>query len=568
MQVGCATAVVLASLVSVVLRRSVPIPIGLSPLDDGLFLRSAAAIVRGDWLGPYDNLTLSKGPAYPVFIALMHEVGWELKVGEQVTYLLAAAVLALAIWSATRRLVTSVAAYVVVALDPVSFNSQGAELIRDSWHASLGLLFPSAVFLALHLALTQRRWWAWAGAAVLAGISGGVYWLCREEGAAILPSIAVIVVGTPLLGGRAKGRGQGQGHEHGHGQEQRTPVGTIGRYGCALALVGITFLAPLLAVRGLNAEHYGVAITTDTTDGSFPAAYADWTRVGGAGAQHRVPITPAQRLAVYRVSPAAREIEPFLEAPDNPWGDPHLFSGAQTIWAIRDATTLAGQYSSAARSQAFFARLDAEINAGCDSGVLACSPRLPTPLQSLQRASPGDLTRVSGAITLSVLTGRGLLDRSTPRGSSVVSTRAGVAALVAGVPADDAGAAAQRAQFDATSWRLDVLGAAYGPLLVGLAVIAVVATSLGWWRMRRPRSPLLVLGLALAVGFVARTGLMALITVADYNATIARYQLASRSLLVGATVVGCAVALELLTDRRSASRSDRVSASRSSSGAS
>jgi len=539
-RVGCGTAVVLASLVSLVLRRSVPIPIGLSPLDDGLFLRGANAVVHGDWLGPYDNLTLSKGPAYPVFIALMHDVGWELKVGEQVTYLLAAAVLALAIWSATTRLTTSTAAYVIVALDPVSFNSQSAELIRDSWHASLGLLFPSAVFLALHLALTRRRWWSWACAAVLAGVSGGVYWLCREEGATIVPSIAVIVVGTPLLWGRAEG--------------QRVRLGTMGQYGCALALIGVTFVAPLFAVRALNAEHYGVTILTETTGGSFPSAYADWSRVGGASTEYRVPITKAQRLAVYRVSPAAREIEPFLESPDNPWGDPNLFSGAQTIWAIRDAATLAGQYSSAAQSQAFFARLDAEINSGCDTGVPACAPRLPTPLQSLQRASLGNMTRVSGTIMLSLLTGRGLLDQATPRGSSQVATRAGVAALVAGVPADETGATAQRAQFLATSWRLDVLGAVFGPLLVVLAVISVVAMCLGWWRMRWPRSPLLLLGLALVVGFVVRTVLMALITVADYNATIARYQLASRSLLVGAVVVGCAVVVDLLADRRSPTR--------------
>lgn len=210
-RVGCGVVVVLASVMSVVLRGSVPIPFGLSAQDDVLFLRSADAIVHGDWLGPYDSLTLSKGPAYPVFIAMMHDLGWQLKVGEQLTYLLAAAVLALAIWSTTRRLATSVAAFVVVALDPVSFDSQGAQLIRDNWQGSLGLLFVSAVFLALHLALTRRRWWSWAGAAILAGASGGVYWLCREEGATILPGIAIIVIGTPLLGPREGTAGAARG---------------------------------------------------------------------------------------------------------------------------------------------------------------------------------------------------------------------------------------------------------------------------------------------------------------------------------------------------------------------
>lgn len=540
-RVGYGVVVVLASVMSVVLRGSVPIPFGLSAQDDVLFLRSADAIVHGDWLGPYDSLTLSKGPAYPVFIAMMHDLGWQLKVGEQLTYLLAAAVLALAIWSTTRRLATSVAAFVVVALDPVSFDSQGAQLIRDNWQGSLGLLFVSAVFLALHLALTRRRWWSWAGAAILAGASGGVYWLCREEGATILPGIAIIVIGTPLLWGRARG--------------QQARLGALGRYGCALALVGVTFAAPIVAVRALNAQHYGVSIATETTEGSYPAAYADWTRVGGASTTHYVPITTAQRLAVYRVSPAAREIETFLEQPANPFYDPKRLTGAKTVWAIRDAAAHAGKYSSAAQAQAYFARLDAEINAGCDSGVLACAPRLPSSLQSVQRAPLGTVTRVSATMTYSVIIGRGLLDQATPRGASQEVTRAGVAALVAGVPADEAGATSQHAQFLAQTWRLNALGAVYGPLLVVLAVIALLAGLLGWWRMRWPQSPLLVLGLALAAGFVMRTLLMSLISVADYDAAIARYQLAGRFLFVGAVVVGCAAAVEMLADRRRSTRS-------------
>ena len=38
--------------------------------DDGLFMKLATHVVRGEWFGPYDQLTLSKGPAYPLFIAV------------------------------------------------------------------------------------------------------------------------------------------------------------------------------------------------------------------------------------------------------------------------------------------------------------------------------------------------------------------------------------------------------------------------------------------------------------------------------------------------------------------
>ena len=36
--------------------------IGSAAHDDQLFLKLADSIVRGAWLGPYDQLTLAKGP--------------------------------------------------------------------------------------------------------------------------------------------------------------------------------------------------------------------------------------------------------------------------------------------------------------------------------------------------------------------------------------------------------------------------------------------------------------------------------------------------------------------------
>ena len=39
------------------------------PHDDLLFVQHAAHIAAGNWLGPYDELTLVRPPGYPLFIA-------------------------------------------------------------------------------------------------------------------------------------------------------------------------------------------------------------------------------------------------------------------------------------------------------------------------------------------------------------------------------------------------------------------------------------------------------------------------------------------------------------------
>lgn len=143
----------LVSFVSVVLRMRVPITVGLSYYDDLLFLRSAGSLINHDWLGPFDNRTLAKGPSYPAFIAVAHWFGIPVKVGEQLTYLLACGCVAACIWIVSHRLVLATVAFSVLALDPINYNSPSAELVRDNWYASLGLLFPAAVFLALSMAM-------------------------------------------------------------------------------------------------------------------------------------------------------------------------------------------------------------------------------------------------------------------------------------------------------------------------------------------------------------------------------------------------------------------------------
>ena len=46
--------------------------VGGAPLDDELMFRAAGYISAGQWLGPYDYLTLSKNMFFAVWLALIH----------------------------------------------------------------------------------------------------------------------------------------------------------------------------------------------------------------------------------------------------------------------------------------------------------------------------------------------------------------------------------------------------------------------------------------------------------------------------------------------------------------
>src|SRR5215831_11380444 len=76
------------AILSVWLRMGVPVyAIGWARHDDALFVQLAYYLGAGRWLGPYDQLTLAKGMAYPAFIVAAFGIGIPLKIAEHILYL-------------------------------------------------------------------------------------------------------------------------------------------------------------------------------------------------------------------------------------------------------------------------------------------------------------------------------------------------------------------------------------------------------------------------------------------------------------------------------------------------
>src|SRR5688500_11594314 len=85
-------AIVVASLA---VRMAFPIQaFGAAGHDDLLFVRLAENLRKGDWLGGYDSLTLAKGAAFPMFMALNSLTPLPLKFTEHAAYLGACAAFA------------------------------------------------------------------------------------------------------------------------------------------------------------------------------------------------------------------------------------------------------------------------------------------------------------------------------------------------------------------------------------------------------------------------------------------------------------------------------------------
>jgi hypothetical protein len=536
--------VVVVALASVVLRRRVPLVLNVSGYDGLLFARNARSLESGDWLGTFTHLTLAKGPGYPIFMAVSHALGIELKVAEQLVYLAAVAAVALAVLAVSRRRWLATGTFVVLALDPANFGASSSDIVRDNLFASLGLLAVALGFLTTLGVVRGSRWWWVVLGAVGTGVAAALYWLTREEGATLLPTLGVVVVGVLLVAWWARRR---------HRPAPRIGRPAFAKAGVALVVTLLATIAPLALVRAENDVHYGAALDNDMAEGAFLRAYADWSRVEAGPRAYRIPITADQRAAVYAVSAAARELRPELEAPDNGWRyfgcvDTSVvcdFGGGWMVWALRDAAAASGHFTDDAAAQRFFARLSREIDAACDNGALSCAPSLPASLQPLQRAPRGLLAHSFLSLSKDLITAQGLYE--TPGGAADVTpeVRAEYVAAIDGIPVDSQAAAAQTAIFTERRWQYEVLGAVYRvllPLLVVAGVIGVVIGAVRTLRGRQAPSQLLVLALALAGGVAIRLFLLALVHTAEYDVAMARYELPGYFLLTAFGVVGIAAA--------------------------
>jgi len=132
--------------------------VGPSPHDDHLFLNLASSLVSGRWLGTYNDLTLAKGPFYPMWIAASFAFGVPLLFSEHLLYVFACAVFVRALTPVLRALSSQLALFAVLLFCPASFaDGSISNVVRESIYPSLTLIVLGSAFA---LALRIKRPWS------------------------------------------------------------------------------------------------------------------------------------------------------------------------------------------------------------------------------------------------------------------------------------------------------------------------------------------------------------------------------------------------------------------------
>lgn len=341
--------------------------LGYAAHDDRYFIDMANNILKLNWLGEYNCMTLIKGPGYPLFIALNFILGIPLLFSQNLLYVLACVALILALKPLfPKRYYLLLAVFLSVLFNPTSFSSEVAtRVFREGMYATLSLFIVAfSIGILTHRNKSVKNILLW-----IAGLSVflSFFWITREEGIWIMPFLVSILLFTAFKLWKEKS----------------------GQWKLKIKLLTVPFVIlyiSIFSISAINYFKYGLFDVVEFKNSAFLEAYGSLIRVKDEKWMQYVPVSKAKRMKIYEVSPTFKKLEPLLEGDmGRGWAQhaqdsvkqksPGEIHGGWFMWAFRDAVATAGYYNSSKDAMDYYKQLSSEIDAACERKELDCFKR-------------------------------------------------------------------------------------------------------------------------------------------------------------------------------------------------
>jgi len=336
--------------------------------DDRLFINQTISLVQGNWLGSYNQFSLMKGPFYPFFLAINYFFGLPLLISQQIIYCLSGVALIYALSYFCRNRFVLLLIYTLYIFHPTPFVIN--RVIREGIYASLTtFVIAGAVLVTANLAGRVKYPKVAISHACFFGLSLACFWLTREEGIWLLPSVGLLII-------------LGLVHQVCQSRDlkilfKRSHTLILGILIAGICVMGVAFT---------NYAYYGVFLgRSELLSTDFKAAFGALTRVKTAKFDVYSPVPLKARQQLYSKSVKFRSLQPYLEDPVfiRDWSQQSCrfytstcgdYGGGWFVWALRDAVAKAGYADKAPNALKFYRDLATEVNGLCDSKQLECLP--------------------------------------------------------------------------------------------------------------------------------------------------------------------------------------------------
>jgi hypothetical protein len=327
----------------------------LRPHDDLWHIRAALQWV---WGRPFNEMTLVHLPTYAIYVATSGALGVPLRISIEIVYLCCAALLAISLNRLGLRRTLQVFLFALLAFHP--FIYEGLDFaLPEMLYTCLVLAF---VGLFIHLTVPVSRSDLFLSAVLFASTSA-LMWYLRKESILVEALFALIALGIAAAW-----------------------ILKFIRRNEALGLAGRLVVGPLTAVLLLgmtistaNGLRYGLWATDQLSAPNYVRMFSSLLAIRPDHPIRFVSVTRDSREKAYAVSPAFRELQPFLDGDNEHWtarisrtlGMARGEIGAGWFyWALIDTVTAAGHFGTPSDAEAFYGRVADEIQAAQKDGRL------------------------------------------------------------------------------------------------------------------------------------------------------------------------------------------------------
>ena len=339
--------------------------------DDLLQIIRGLYIYNGQWMGPYSNAALAKGPGFPIFLAFIKffHIPYGMAIGLIIAF--SAGIFALAVAPFFKKKGICAILYLVLLYCPVSFYPM-ARVYRNVLSPWLALLIIASVIgIYARVRENPEKWVPWA---ILGFVSAGWFWVLREDSLWIFPLLIagglVIVIDRFLVLPRSNDR-----------DFDPWPVSMTMVKPIKILYVFLTMIlafAPVLgigmstaAVKEINQRVYGVSVVNDRTQSNCAKVMGLLYQIDSDedNMTRLVWASPKMIQMASEASPtfAKMNIQKYTRA----WS-----SGGDEVpidfieWVMRDAVAAAGHYRDGAETDRYYGKIAEELQAAFDSGKL------------------------------------------------------------------------------------------------------------------------------------------------------------------------------------------------------
>ena len=349
--------------------------------DDLYYAQAAHALIHGEWLGSYTQMTVIKAPFYAFFLLFSSFTGLPLLFNETAFFALACLVLFFALKPWIKNPWWRLLIFAVMLFCPPGLNNEWTlRVYREFVYLSLTLFvvsFALGLLLRLEGKISTLFWWVLG-----LGVSMGAFMITREEGVWIYPVLFLFFVFCILHIFKKK------------------PDKKWWRSALILISIVIWYL-PTLAVSFVNYSNYGFWGISETLDSDFNLVLNTLQRIKTQDWHPYQTVSEETWNKAGEASPLFAELIPYFEQNKVDWQhitndalrmrpDWYLnlyFTDANTdignshfSWLLRDAMQATGKYEDGYYPRSYLQEVAGQLQEACDNKVLDCKTAINIPL--------------------------------------------------------------------------------------------------------------------------------------------------------------------------------------------